>query len=116
MGPGRLVLSLSRHRIAHDRGRFASVATVERRGSDPARALMTQEVISREDVVDAQALGARKALADVALEQRLVVDLGAALAVDEPRFRDRLAAGLATDRRFHGSLDASDGPLRRPLR
>jgi hypothetical protein len=37
---------------------------------------VTEKVVPRVDVVDPQALGAREALADVTLQQRVVVDDG----------------------------------------
>ena len=92
-----------------------SMSTVKRRGPDLASALVAEEVVSGKDVINAQALGAGEPLADVALEQRLIVDDPVvALAVDETGLRDRLTARLATARRFHGSLTAPRYTLRRP--
>src|SRR5260221_12498787 len=92
-----------------------SMSTMKRRSPDLPGALVTQEVVPGEDVIDAQALGAGVPLTDVALEQRLVVDERVvAPTVDEKGFGDRLTARLATGRRFHGSLTASGYTLRRP--
>src|SRR5262245_58528883 len=49
-----------------------SVATLSRRGKQLGGALVTQEVVAREDVVDLETFGARETLAHVALEQRRV--------------------------------------------
>jgi hypothetical protein len=85
------------------------MAAVKRRSPDSAGALVTQEVVAREYVVDAEALGTGEPLADVALEQRVVVnECVVALAIDETRLRDRLTARLATAWRFHGSLTAPE--------
>src|SRR5262245_2826167 len=93
-----------------------SVAAVLGRGADLPRALVPAEVVPREDVVDPQAVGAGEPLADVALQQGLVVDEGVALPIDEQGLGDRLAAGLATARRFHRSLVTPEIDLRNPPR
>src|SRR5689334_9629953 len=61
----------------------SSVAAVGRRVAEGPRALVAEEVVRREDVVHLQALGAGVAFADVALQERVVVDDPAALAVIE---------------------------------
>ena len=66
-----------------------------------ARALVAEEVVARDDVVHAQALGAGEALAHVALQQVTVVDDVLAATVLEPVRADVLLARLAADRRFH---------------
>ena len=64
-----------------------SVAAVPRAGrSESARALVTEEVVTGEDVVHTEAVGADEALADVALQERLVVNDLCALAVAEQTF------------------------------
>jgi hypothetical protein len=78
-----------------------------------ARALVTQEVVTREDVVHLETLGAREALADVALEQRGVANELAAPLVGERAGRGRPPARLAAGGRFHGrrSLAPGGNPL-----
>src|SRR5438093_10797383 len=61
----------------------ASVAAVRQRVAEGPGALVAEEVVAREDVIDLQALRAGVALADVALQERVVVDDTAALAVVE---------------------------------
>jgi hypothetical protein len=92
------------------------VSAVESRGPELSGARVTKEVVPRQDVVHAKALGAGEALADVALKERLVVDQRVvALAVDEPSFGHGLLAGLATARRFHGRLVDPGIPHRKAL-
>src|SRR5262249_51709466 len=62
---------------------------------EAARALVAEEVVPREDVVHLQALGAGVPLADVALEEGLVVDHGLAPAVTQEALRSGPATGLA---------------------
>src|SRR5262249_41486142 len=69
-----------------------------------ARALVTDEVVAGDDVVHAQAICAGESLAHVALQQALMMDDSAALAVVERTFRDFPAAGLATGWGLHASL------------
>ena len=66
-------------------------------------AFVTEEVVAREQVVDTQAIGAGVALADVTLEQTLVVDEGRSLAVRQAAFGRRLPAGLAKAGGFHAT-------------
>jgi hypothetical protein len=64
-------------------------------------ALVTQEVVARQDVVDLEALGAGKALAHVALEQcRVPHQLGPFLVRELARF-GRPPTRLAAGGRFH---------------
>ena len=61
-----------------------------------ARALMAEEVVAREDVVDLEAFRAREAFANVALKQTLAVDDAGSLPVKQAANRGaltRLAAG-----------------------
>lgn len=67
-----------------------------------ASALVTQEVVAGVDVVDPEAVGTRETLADVALEQRFVLDEVPPAAVAETAFVDRLPAGLTTTWWLHG--------------
>jgi hypothetical protein len=71
------------------------MAAVGRGVSERAGALVAEEVVGREDVVDLEAVGARVALADVALEESVVVDDGGAFAVIEKRRGGESPAGLA---------------------
>jgi hypothetical protein len=64
---------------------------------------MTQEVVTREDVVDLEAFGAGEALAHVALEQALAMNEGGSLAIREQAV-DRAMARLTARVRLHGSL------------
>src|SRR6185295_15071682 len=57
--------------------------------------VVAEEVVARQDVVDLQALGAGIALADVALQERVVVDDPRSLAVIEQRSARRSTARLA---------------------
>ena len=70
---------------------------------------MAEEVVARADVVDAQAVGAGVAFADVALEQRRVVDDRVATPVLEPALGHGLPARLTTARWLHS--EASHGPV-----
>jgi hypothetical protein len=54
---------------------------VAARVAEALRALVAQEVVPREDVVHLEALSARVALADVALEEAVLVQNGGALPV-----------------------------------
>jgi len=65
---------------------------------------MTEEVVTREDVVDLEAEGAREALAYVALEQAFAAHDGRALAVREQAPVDGPMTRLTVRVRLHGSL------------
>ena len=96
------------------------MTTLAGRGKQLLSAFVTEEVVAREDVVDLEAVGAREALADVALQQALVAhDLAASLVGVLAR-RRRSEARLATARRFHapsvapGSWPEPSSDARRP--
>src|SRR5260221_1508598 len=93
-----------------ERGVSASVPTARLCRLQLPGAYVAEEVEAREEVVDTQAVGAGVALADVTLEQALVVDEGRSLAVHQTGFTHRLPAGLTTAWRFHGSVPFSDPP------
>ena len=79
-----------------DRRRELVTPLSMRRRGKLARALMAEEVVAREDVVDLEALRAREAFANVALEQTLAVDDAGSLPVEQAADRGaltRLAAG-----------------------
>ena len=76
-------------------------ARVRRRGPERLRADVAQEVVAGKDVVDLEAERARVALADVALQEGLVVDGGTALAIREQGGGRSTAAGLAGVGRLH---------------
>jgi len=61
-----------------------------------ASAHVTEEIVAGVDVVDPEAVGARETLADVALEERFVLDDVLPAPVKETAFVDRPPAGLAT--------------------
>src|SRR5688500_14941041 len=78
------------------RRRTDSVAArAGRRLLEPLGALVAEEVVPAEDVVDLEAFRARVALADVALEQRLVDDHARPLPVAEEGLGRGTPAGLA---------------------
>ena len=79
-------------------------AGVGRRGSEGLRADVTQEVVAGEDVVDLEAERTGEALAHVALQERLVVDGGTALAIREQSGCGGPAARLAGVGRLHKVL------------
>jgi hypothetical protein len=68
-----------------------------------ARALVTQEVVARQDVVDLETLSAREALAHVALQETRVTHELAASFVGEFSGRGRPPARLAAGGRFHAT-------------
>ncbi len=70
-------------------------------GREGARALVAQEVIAREDVVDLEAVGAGIALAYVALQEGRVANRLLALAVGEASLGGGAPAGLAGTRGLH---------------
>src|SRR5262245_21280212 len=70
-------------------------------------ALVTEEVVTRQDVVDLETLGAREALAHVALEQRRVTNQLVPFLVRELARLGRSAARLATGGRFHAPRKSS---------
>jgi len=75
-----------------------------RRVSERSGALVAEEVVTRQDVVHLETLGASIALADVALQEGVVVDDAAAFAVIEERSRGGSTAGLAGGRWRHPPL------------
>lgn len=81
------------------------------RGLEPLRALVAEEVVAAEDVVDLEALGAGVPLADVALEQGLVADHRAPLLVGKERLARGTLAGLAV--RGHRFFDRGAAETRR---
>lgn len=95
-------------------GRLAAVAEAERKRLVPAapptglfelaRAGVAEEVVAGVDVVDAEAIGTGEALADVALQQVVVVHDVLAAAVLEAARGHGLTARLAADERLHGGL------------
>ena len=72
-----------------------------RRRAEAAGAVVAQEVVARNDVVDLEALGAGIALAYVALQEAFALHDRAALLVDETALADGLAAGLARGGGLH---------------
>jgi len=70
---------------------------------------VAEEVVAGNDVVHAQALGAREPLADVALQEVVVVDDVLAAPVLEAVRRHVLAARLAAKGRFHRGLQKGFG-------
>jgi hypothetical protein len=86
-------------------GQTPSVPAIGRaRGSQLARALVTEKVVARDDVIHLQALRASEPFADVALEQALVVhDIDAPVVAEQALGGDP-AAGLTVSRQFHNDL------------
>ena len=80
-----------------------------RRVSEGAGAFVAEEVVPRQDVVDLETFRAGIALADVALQEVVVVDEAAAFAVIEERSGGGSTAGLAGGRWRHPPL-TSGGP------
>ena len=73
-----------------------SVPSRPRRGRlKSLRALVTEEVVAGEDVVDLQAFRAGVALADIALEEGVVADDGASPSIAQEVFCSGAAARLA---------------------
>jgi hypothetical protein len=66
--------------------------------------IVADEIVTGADVVDAKAVGARVALADVALQKSVVVNDALSPSVLQTALGDRLPAGLASTGRFHGFL------------
>ena len=62
---------------------------------------MAEEIIAGEDVVDLEAVTAREALADVALQQCVVPEILLSLSVAKDVFACRAATGLTVERRRH---------------
>src|SRR2546430_13198181 len=71
-----------------------SVSAMGRRVSEGSGALVAEEVVCRQDVVDLETLGAGVALADVALQEVVVVDEATAFPVIEERSGGGSTAGL----------------------
>jgi hypothetical protein len=65
------------------------------RGAEPLGALVTEEVVAGEDVVDLQAVCTREPLADVALQEALAANFSCPLAIGEQGVAGRASAGLA---------------------
>ena len=97
------------------RGRSSVAALTARRRGELARALMTEEVVTREDVVDLEAERARETLADVALEQAFAAHDGGASAVCEQAPVDGPMTRLTVRVRLHGSLGCALGMLPQAL-
>ena len=77
-------------------GPKGSVPSRPRRGwLESLRAFVAEEVVAGEDVVDLQAFRTGVALADVALEERVVADDGASPSIAQEVIRRGAAAGLA---------------------
>src|SRR5258706_8797174 len=77
------------------------VTALTRSRYELARALVTEKIVARQDVVDLQALGACEALAHVALKQALVTNDGITFAVRELSGLCWTAARLAVGRGLH---------------
>jgi len=86
-------------------GPKGSVPSRPRRGGlESLRAFVAEEVVAGEDVVDLQAFRTGVALADVALEERVVANDGASPSIAQEVIRCGAAAGLAgkvVHRMFH---------------
>src|SRR5207245_2189811 len=78
-----------------------SVAPVGWGVAESLRAVVAEEIVGGEDVVDLEAVCAGVALAYVALEERVVVDHSTALAVIQSGGGGGLATGLAVGRWRH---------------
>jgi len=66
-------------------------------------AVVAHEVVPRDDLVDPEAIRAREALADVALQQIRVAHDGVAPPVEQTLVGRGSAAGLAESWRLHGA-------------
>ncbi len=77
-----------------------------------AGARMAEEIVPGVNVVDAQAVGAGETLADVALEQRRVVDDRVATPVFEPALGHGLPTRLTTARWLHRGIPTASGGVR----
>src|SRR4026207_1426679 len=78
--------------------KFASVPPrAWRRRLEAPRAVVTQEVVARKDVVHLQAFGTGEPLADIALKERFMADDRGALAVTKEGLRRHPSARLASD-------------------
>jgi hypothetical protein len=86
-------------RSAAAMGRWAPNRSVaarsRRRRLEGLRALVAEEVVAGEDVVDLQAVRAGVALADVALEERIVANDGSSPSITQETLRRGAAARLA---------------------
>jgi hypothetical protein len=76
-------------------------AAQEPRLLELARAHVAEEVVARADLVDAEALGAGVALADVALQERVIVDNLVPPAVLESALCDGSPTGLTAGGGLH---------------
>ena len=83
----------------------ALVTALTRRRQQLVRAFVAEKVVAGQDVVDLKAFCASEALADVALQEALVMDDLVALAVGELARLGRTPTRLATGGGFHGSGD-----------
>ena len=91
-----------------------SVPSRPRRGGlERLRALVTEEVVAGEDVVDLQAFRAGVALADVALKHVGVVDDAVAAPVYEPGLGHGSPTRLTAARWLHRGFPTADGGVRR---
>ena len=78
-----------------------SVAAVRRQGAEGVCAIVADEVVTGKDVIDLETVRASEALADVALEEVVVVDHPGALPVIEPGGGGGLTTRLASGRWRH---------------
>jgi hypothetical protein len=85
------------------------VADGDPRRLELARALVAEKIVARVDVVNPEAVGARVALADVALQERGVVDERFAAAIGEAALGHGLPTRLTTARWLHRGLSATSG-------
>jgi hypothetical protein len=82
-------------------GPIGLVTPIARRGREGPRALVTQEVVAREDVVHLEAVGAGIALAYIALEESGMAHGLLPFTVGEAAFGGGAPARLAGTRRLH---------------
>ena len=83
-----------------------------RRRLETERALVAEEVVTGEDVVDLKAFRAGVPLADVALEKRIVANDGRPASIAEKALRLGPAARLTVGLVHHRLERAKRGPLR----
>ena len=79
----------------------ASVTALARLGEELLRAIVADEVVAGEDLVDLEALRAGEAVAHVALQQSLVRHDLAALPIGEQRGARNATTRLAAGRELH---------------
>src|SRR5688572_19065334 len=83
----------------HYRETLLMAAGARQQRAESARAVVAEEVVPGQDVVDLKAFRAGVALAHIALEHRVVADDARSLAVAQHALSGRAAAGLAGGRR-----------------